>query len=312
MIIFYILLTIFVVLCLLPVFAHMSIRGEMEKEMRKEGHIALDRILCNAKPIQAIFPMQDNMTIFNNNDELLALVKDGEIDFQDADILCRFDINLPNVSIVNVGNIIVNFTVWEYDDIRTLRLGAGFTKQVYGDMRVWNITATGDIRVKNLMSGGVKALQITANSIDASGDIEADNIICNGRVNGKIINVTGDVTATGDIRAYLVNVGGDITVKKSNIHVSGDLNARHINANNIYAHNITTTHNIDATGNITTGNITTGDITASNIHANGDIKAWYIKVDGHIGYGMSCVSLHLIKCKSITGASEESKHSDLS
>ena len=105
------------------------------------------------------------MKTFKNNDELLALVKDREIDFQGADIHCDFDIKLPRVSMVNVGYIkalnIKAHNIIAGEDIKAYNIKAT------GNIEADNITATGNITALNIkVAGYIKALNIKVQSIN--------------------------------------------------------------------------------------------------------------------------------------------------
>ncbi|NCC71412.1 hypothetical protein EOM09_07580 [bacterium] len=88
-----------------------------------------------------------------------------------------------------------------------------------------------------------------------------------------------------DINAGDINAG-DITADDIN---AGDITADDINAGDITAFDI-------KANNITAGDITADDINANNIIAD------------NISYYAVCFAYYNIKCKSITGCRENSKH----
>jgi len=108
-----------------------------------------------------------------------------------------------------------------------------------------------------------------------------------------------------DVRGNIVGKDG----KRFDLVVRGDIDAGNINAGNINAGNINAgdidAGDIDA-GNIDAGNINAGDIDAGDIDA-GDIDAWNIDaVD--IKYYAVCFAYKDIKCNSIKGTRNNSKH----
>ena len=102
--------------------------------------------------------------VFNNNEELLALVKENEagkyIDFEGVSIVCRFNIDLENISILNALNI----NAW---NINALDINAGnITAE---NIDAWNIDAW-NINARNIDARNIDAGNIDARNIDA-GDI---------------------------------------------------------------------------------------------------------------------------------------------
>jgi len=95
-----------------------------------------------------------------------------------------------------------------------------------------------------------------------------------------------------DITAFCLDVN-------ASIEVLGDINAWNINAKDINAKNINA-RNISA-WNINAGDIKAGDINAWSINA-GNIEA------GNISYYEVAFAYQNIKCKSIQGRREHSKH----
>jgi hypothetical protein len=132
----------------------------------------------------------------------------------------------------------------------------------------------------------MKHLNKKTNEIFIDGNLELEDDLNTKRAN---LRVRGNIVGTAGLRWNIS--AGNIS--------AGDISAGDILAGNILAWNILA-RNISA-GNISAGDISAGDILARNI------SAWNISAR-NISYYAVCFAYQNIKCKSIKGRREKSKH----
>ena len=158
--------------------------------------------------------------------------------------------------------------------------------------------------------------------IDIDADIKCRDIVCpegkrNIRVIGNIYARNIDVLDINTMNIDALNIEA-LDIDAEDID-AGDINARNIDAGDIEARNIDAAdieaRNIEAadinTWDINARNIDAADIEAADIDAR-DIEARNIEAGdinaGDISYYAVCFTYRRLKCKSIHGRRENSKH----
>lgn len=155
--------------------------------------------------------MKKMRKVFNNNNELLALVKKSGtnkyIDFKYYDVVCDFDVDLEGVDIIN-AEYIKAWSIKASDIINTKDIKVNGNIEA-NDINAWDINAGGDIRANNINAWDIEAINIKANNINANNinawDIKVYNDINAWDIKANDINAWNIYVDTDNINANVIN-----------------------------------------------------------------------------------------------------------